>query len=245
MSGLYIRAENRGGRTVISDSRFTAPIKIAKPFYRSGHTEIMMMTASAGILEGDRYDIEITAGENAALKFTGQSYTKIFKAEICGASQRISISAEEGAKLLYMPCPVIPFGQSVFRSQTEIHLAENSRFAMCDIISCGRAAMNECFKFGSYRSRTAVYIGGKLKFLDNVRLVPEEAELSGIGFFENRTHMGMIYAYGFDIGEMPEFKGIEAAVTKAEAGVCIRAAADSADDIVHFAENVLYGFFDN
>ncbi|MGN0552357.1 MAG: urease accessory protein UreD, partial [Oscillospiraceae bacterium] len=199
MSELHLRAENNGVRTVISDSRFTSPIKIAKPFYRDDHTEVMMMTASAGILEGDRYDIGISAGKNTALKFTGQSYTKIFKAENSGASQRIDISAEEGAKLIYMPCPVIPFGQSVFSSQTEIHLADNSRFAMCDIISCGRAAMNESFKFSSYRSRTAVHIGGKLKFLDNVRLVPQEAEISGIGFFEKHTHMGMIYVYGFDV----------------------------------------------
>lgn len=245
MSELYIRAENQGGRTAISDSRFTSPIKIAKPFYRSGHTEVMMMTASAGILEGDFYDIGITAGKDTALKFTGQSYTKIFKAENSGASQRISISAEEGAKLLYMPCPVIPFGESVFSSQTEIRLAEDSRFAMCDIISCGRAAMDESFKFGSYRSRTAVYIGGKLKFLDNLRLVPEEAELSGIGFFEKHTHMGMIYIYGFDTDELPESEGVEAAATKAEAGVCIRAAADSADEIVRFAEKLLVDFFEN
>ncbi|MGN1303585.1 MAG: urease accessory protein UreD [Oscillospiraceae bacterium] len=243
MSELYLRAENNGGRTVISDSRFTSPIKIAKPFYRDDHTEVMMMTASAGILEGDRYDIGISAGKDTALKFTGQSYTKIFKAEKSGASQRIDISAEEGAKLLYMPCPVIPFGQSVFNSQTEIHLAENSRFAMCDILSCGRAAMNESFKFSSYRSRTAVYIGEKLKFLDNVRLAPEEAELSGIGFFEKHTHMGMLYVYGFDIDELPEFDRIEAAVTKAESGVCIRIAADSADEIVRFAEKALDGFF--
>lgn len=45
------------------------------------------------------------------------------------------------------------------------------------------------------------------------------------------------------MGELPEYEGIEAAATKAEAGVCIRAAADSADDIVRFAENILCGFF--
>lgn len=245
MSILKLTAENRNGRTIITDTVFTSPLKIANPFYRGGYTEVMMMAASAGILEGDRYDIGISAGKKTALKFTGQSYTKIFKAENIGASQRIEISAEEGAKLIYMPCPVIPFGQSVFSSQTEIHLAENSRFAMCDIISCGRAAMNESFKFSSYRSRTAVHIGEKLKFLDNVRLVPSEAELSGIGFFEKHTHMGMIYAYGFEVGELPDFEGVDAAFTNANVGVCIRAAADSGDEIVRFAERILYGFFDN
>ena len=80
MSRLYICAENKNGRTVITDSFFSSPIKIAKPFYYPDHTEIMMMTASAGMLDGDIYEIEIIVKENASLKFTGQSFTKIFKA---------------------------------------------------------------------------------------------------------------------------------------------------------------------
>lgn len=230
MSILKLTAENRNGRTVISQSEFTAPLKIAVPFYRDGCTEVMMMAASAGILDGDEYDIEITVKENASLKFTAQSYSKIFKADRTGAKQRVRITVESGGSLIYMPCPAIPFADSIFDSRTEIRLKSDCTFAMTDILACGRSAMKERFAFKSWRSRTAVYCDDRLCFLDNQRLVPSETELSGIGFFEGRSHTGMLYIYGKE-PNITENNRIEAAVTNACKGVCIRAAADSADEI--------------
>ena len=230
MSILRLTAEYRNGRTVIADTEFTAPLKIASPFYRDGCTEVMMMAASAGILDGDRYDIGITVKKNAHLRFTAQSYSKIFKASDSGAFQRVKIIVENGGSFVYMPCPVIPFGESVFDTRTEVMLDEGSKFIMTDILSCGRTAMKERFEFAHYRSRTAVYAADRLCFLDNQRLVPGEKDLSGTGFFEKRSHIGMLYAYGTE-PDILECNGIEAAATNAERGICIRAAADSADEI--------------
>lgn len=239
MSQLYLQTANQNGRTVIVDSFFTSPIKIAKPFYRDHYTEVMMMTASAGILEGDFYDIELKITENSSLKFTAQSYTKIFKSEKSGASQRIKIDVSDGGELVYLPCPVIPFAGSVFDSSAEIRLSKGAKFAMCDVVSCGRAAMNEKFMFTEYRSRTAVSVDGRLKFLDNIRLAPHEAELAGIGFFEGYTHQGMIYLYGYEQVSLPSSDCVEAALTQAAAGICVRMAGNSGEDISNFANQIL------
>lgn len=243
MSELSICTACVGGKTVLTDCGFTAPIKIAKPFYREDHTEVMMMAASAGLLDGDHYDIRVHVGENCALGFTGQSYTKIFRSEREGAGQDVSIRVDSGGKFLYMPCPVIPFAGSRYAAKTEVRLAPDSRFAMCDILSCGRGAMKERFLFDSYRSRTAVYVGEKLVFLDNVRLCPGETDLSGIGFFEGHTHAGVVYLYGIRPEDLPELPGVEAAVTEAAAGICVRMAADSADEIVGLAQKFTMDFF--
>lgn len=239
MSRLYLKAENLKDRTVISDCFFTAPIKIAKPFYYKNHTEIMMMAASAGILDGDFYDIELEVCENAALKFTGQSYTKLFKATNNGAEQKVKLTVKSGGKLLYFPTPVIPFCGSIFKSYTEIYLSANSKFAMLDVISCGRKAMNEEFQFKIYRSRIAVYIDNRLKFLDNQRLMPEEAKIGGMGFFEGFSHTGMMYIYGKEKFNLPECQNVEAAITNAYEGLCIRIFANSGDEIVRFANKII------
>lgn len=230
MSRLFLRTENFNGKTVISDSFFTAPIKIAKPFYCDNYTEVMMMTASAGILEGDFYDIEIHATENTSLRLTGQSYTKIFRATEKGAFQKVKITVEKNASFIYFPMPVIPYGGSIFSSFTEVYLNEGCRFAMCDIISCGRKAMNEEFLFKSYRSRTAVYVNGKMKFLDNQKLIPEETDLKDIGFFEKYSVAGMLYIYGCQNILIPQSETSEIAVTKAADGNCIRIFSNSADE---------------
>lgn len=230
MSKLFLVAAERGGRTVTERVEFSAPLKIAMPFYREKYTEIMLMAASAGLLEGDFYDIDITVRSGAFLKFTAQSYQKIFRADKVGAAQRVKITVEEGGSFLYEPLPTIPFAGSIFHSDTEVNLSEGSRFAMSDILTVGRAGSGERLKFIEYRSRTLIKLDGRAVFLDNQRLCPRESDLSGIGFFEGYTHSGYLYSYGFPIKEPPEIDG-EAAVTKAFRGECVRAVGNGAEEI--------------
>lgn len=91
---------------------------MTKPFYKSNCTEIVMMIASADILEDDFYDIQINLDNNINIKFLGQSYTKIFKSQKNGAYQRVKISLKDNSKLIYFPSPVIPFEDSIFRNDT-------------------------------------------------------------------------------------------------------------------------------
>jgi len=156
------------------------------------------MTASAGILEGDFYDIEIQVMKQASFKLTGQSYTKIFRATEKGARQKTKICVERDASFLYVPMPVIPYGGSIFSSVTEVYLDQNCRFAMCEVLSCGRKAMQEAFLFQSYRSRTAVYVNGKnaVSGSSEIRPAGDEFERYG-GFFEGYSHIGMLYLYGY------------------------------------------------
>lgn len=247
MSKLYIKAEHKGKITVISESFFTSPLKVAKPFYHENYTETMMMTASAGIMEGDFYDIQIDVAENANLKFTGQSYAKLFKAVKNGASQNVRITVGDNAHLLYCPTPIIPFEGSIFRSNTEVHLSKSSHFAMLDIVSCGRRAMNEEFSFDLYHSRNSIYIDDRLVFLDNQRLAPKEINLSEIGFFEKHTHIGMLYVYGYDIENSFETDNIQIGFSDAFCGKCIRILGNNGDDIIRISEKILggknYGLF--
>ncbi|MGN0650430.1 MAG: urease accessory protein UreD [Oscillospiraceae bacterium] len=238
MSSLYLRAEKRNERTIIAQSSFTAPLKITKPFYMDDCTKVILMAASPGMLDGDSYDISVEVNSGASLCFTGQSYTKIFRAEKQGAVQKADISVGENSFLFYRPMPVIPFEKSIFRGITSVRLCRSSKFIMYDIISCGRAAMGERFLFSLFRTRTSVFVDNRLVFLDNQRLSPEEAPLSGIGFFEGHTHAGMMYLYGFPDITAADFGEAEIAVSRAREGFCVRAAADSADEIARCFDSI-------
>lgn len=238
MSRLYLRAERQGERTVITESSFTSPLKIAVPFYRGDFTEVMMMSASAGMLEGDDYDIRIHVCEGAALKFTGQSFDKIFKCSEGGRIiRKVKINVESGGKLIYLQQPAIPFAGSRFFGETDVRLRSGSVFVIQDVLSCGRAAMNEKFGFREYRSRLSVKKEGKLVFLDNIRLSPEEINLSGTGFYEGYTHSGIMYIHGTEVPDIPE--NVNGAVTSAAAGKCVRILSDSAQDITDVFENMI------
>ena len=78
MSCLYLNIGYENGKTRLTDSYFTQPFKVAKPFEEENGIGIMVMTATAGILQGDSYDIQVKAGDRTKTVITNQSYTKIF-----------------------------------------------------------------------------------------------------------------------------------------------------------------------
>ena len=240
MSRLYLRAERQGDRTVITESQFTAPLKTAVPFYRDEFTEVMMMSASAGMLEGDEFDIRIHVCQGASLKVSGQSFDKLFKCSENGITRRVKINVESGAQLIYMQPPAIPFACSRFSGETDVRLRSDSVFVIQDVLSCGRTAMEEYFMFSEFRSRLSVKRDGRLVFLDNVRLSPGEINLKGTGFFEGHTHSGMMYAYGTELKDVPE--GMDAAVTDAAAGKCVRMLSESSQSITDVFESMIMCF---
>lgn len=239
MSRLSVELKYSNGRTVVSDSYFSAPFKLVSPFYDEDYAKLMIMTASAGIMKGDFYDINIHSLPDTNALITDQSYAKIFNTRDGFAAQRLNIELEENAELIWIPKPVIPFENSSFKADAAISIKENSKLVISEILSCGRIGMGESFKFSFYKSRTAVSIGGKPVFLDNTRLCNGEADFSGIGFFENFTHIGFIYFHGYEKPEIISNKEISAFVTQAKCGYVVRLMGNSADKLYKYAVDLV------
>jgi len=256
-SQLNLRMENKNEKTIMSDCFFTSPYKIAKPFYKEGalpkdsYTEIMIMCASPGVLSGDTYNMRFDLSENTKTIITEQSYRKLYNSSVT-SKQNTGIQLGENAALYYIPYPVIPFAGSRFNSRTEIKLHCSSKLIFADILTCGRQGMGEQFAFKELTSRTAVYIEEKLIFLDNNYMVRDGCEdnidFSGTGFFEGYTCMGVFFLYGFD-GILLEFgdisEGIEAAVSKSQAGLTVRMLGKSANELYNYANNKFLPLLEN
>jgi urease accessory protein len=239
MGKLYIETAYENGKTVVKDSFFTSPFKITKPLQTGDMAEIMIMQASAGILEGDEHEIELKIHSGSRVAVTGQSYTKLFKMENGKARQNVKITVEKDGFLCYLPCPVIPFCESEFIGTNEIYLEKGARFVMQDIFACGRYGMGEKFGFRKYHSRTQVYENGKIVFADNTRLVPSEFDISGTGYFEGYTHQGLAYFYGFEKINAPDSDNVIAAVTQAKKGQLLRVLGNSSDETEQYLKNVI------
>ena len=245
LSELSISTVFQNGKTLMSDCFFTSPFKVAKPFYRdNGYTEIMVMCASPGILEGDQYDIRLDMSDNTKTIISEQSYRKLYNTGDGFSRQNTRIHAGENAALYYVPYPVIPFAGSRFYSRTDIDLRPSSKLIFGEIFTCGRDGMGEQFAFSEFSSRTAVSVDGRPVFLDNSLLLGKAAlrgddvDFSGLGFFEGHSCQGVFFLYGFDDVSLSEREGIQAAVSKAPAGFTIRALADSANKMYLFAGNL-------
>ncbi|HML47941.1 MAG TPA: urease accessory protein UreD [Clostridia bacterium] len=233
MSELYLRTAQRNGQTIIEDQSFTAPLKIAKPFYRDTHTEVMLMCASPGLLEGDRYHMRLEMGDNTRTAITTQSYQKLFRTQTGFSAQDLDIAVGERAALAYLPLPVIPFAGSRFVGRTDVGLKRTSKLFFCDIVQAGR--VGELYAFSEYSSRVRISIEGRPVFLDHTRLAPAEAAVEGIGFFEGHACQGFLYLYGFDPPNLPECMHLQHACSKAREGYSIRILGNSGDGLHRFA----------
>lgn len=200
-STLKLRAQRGQGKTIIADLSFTAPFKVMQPFYPpSGVMEVMLLSASAGLMEGDRQEITLDVSPGAAMAFKSQAYDKIHRMPGGGqAARQTQITLGAGGFLDYTPQPVIPFARSAFENTLEVDLAPESRFILREVIACGRAARGEAFDYRYFHSNTEVRREGRLIYRDNIRFEPEAFELLGIGLYEGYTHMGALTLFGIPV----------------------------------------------
>lgn len=239
MSCLYLNIDCQNGKTILTDSYFTQPFKVAKPFEDENGIGIMIMTATAGILQGDSYDIQVKANDQTKTVITNQSYTKIFNTREGEASQTVKLQVQGRGELAWMMQPVIPFHNSAFTIMTEVTLSEQAAFYFVDILACGRVGMGEKFAFRKYHGRILVKNEtGKVLYLDNVRMYTENQDYSGLGYFEGYTHMGSIYLYGYHKPILKQADGVLTAITEAKKGYVVRLMGNSADRLYRYGMEV-------
>ena len=81
-----------------------------------------IISPSGGILQGDRYRIDITLSNNAFAHVTTQSATRIYKMERNFATQMVNVVVEEGSHFEYIPDQIIPFRNSRFYQAVELNV---------------------------------------------------------------------------------------------------------------------------
>ena len=249
-SEVRLETELRDGKVVLSDVFFTAPFKVMLPFYlREDYMQVMVLSASAGIMEGDvqKFDIHVNSG--TSMEYLSQAYEKIHKMKEGMARRETKIVVEPDAFLKYAPLPTIPFKDSAFENHLEIELKEKTSCLLFqEILSCGRAACGEAFAYRFYHNHVAVREEGNLIYLDNTRYDPEFFEMSGIGMYEGYTHLLNLVFFNIEKSEswisavrelMDETPDIEGGVTRLTSGdVAVRILGKGSEPLLKISEKI-------
>ena len=249
VSHCMVKARGIGNKTRIVSLSYTAPFKVMRPFYREGRASVIVMMASAGILDGDRFLQNYEVSDGGDLTITDQGYSKAFASRGSGSSQHVLLSAGEGSTLRYMPHPLIPFPASFHRTETTVHLRKGSRLILSDIVACGRSRRGERFLMENYRNHLEIYQGDELIFWDTTILDPHRINYESEAFFGGYSHMGSLFLYWEEREEelAEQIRGLafdgRAGVSLSRKGVLVRALADSGDSIYEYFEQISR-FFD-
>lgn len=194
---IKINVEREGHRSLLKESYHNAPYKLTH--YGSpraqDHLEMIIMSASPGIMDKDSLVIDVHVKENAYLKLFTQSFNKLHPMKE-GASQETNVLLDKDSVFNYVPHPVTPFKDSIFKTVNTIHVNGGATLIWGDIISAGRVHRDEVFAFRKLHSTTRIYQDGKLLVTDNQCLLPKEQPIADLLFFEGYTHQATLFYCG-------------------------------------------------
>ncbi len=130
----------------------------------------VFVNTAGGIAGGDRFDVAISAAEGARLTVTTAAAEKVYRATAAPARLEISLKAESGAHLAWLPQETILFDRARICRHIDIDLAETSSLLLCEIVVFGRTAMGERMQHGEFVDHWRLRRGGRLVFAETVRL---------------------------------------------------------------------------
>jgi urease accessory protein len=130
----------------------------------------VFVNTAGGIAGGDRFEFDIAAGDGSRLTATTAAAEKIYRAQGPAAQVSITLKAEAGSHLAWLPQETILFDQARALRKIDIDLAATASLLLCEIVVFGRAAMGEKMLSGSFIDRWRLRRGGRLVLAETVRL---------------------------------------------------------------------------
>jgi urease accessory protein len=236
-------------KTVIREQYCKVPLFIQRAMYLEETLPAMayvyIISPSGGILQGDRYRIDITLSNNAFAHVTTQSATRIYKMERNFATQMVNVVVEEGSYFEYIPDQIIPFRNSRFYQAVELNVHDNATMIYSEMLVPGRVASGESFEYDiCYIKTIARNQVGKLRFMDVVKLEPKKEDLRVEGILGKFDVVGTVYIitrefYIKDLQQEINAKiaGLEgalsggASILPAKQGIIVRILGKSAGDV--------------
>lgn len=199
ISKVKIKTLNKNGKTILDDVYFTSPFKVAPPFYKSDDfIKVIIMSSSAGTMDGDIQEYDIILGDNTKMELTSQSFEKIHPMVENEAKRNCDIYIGKNSLLIYNLLPTIPFRDSAFKSKINIKLEDSSsKLIFIDIVNCGRVAHGEKFKYKYYKSYVDIECENKLMYVDNSNYSPREMDIENFGMYEGYTHFANMLIANF------------------------------------------------
>ena len=166
-----------GGMTRIARHYQRVPLHVYRPIYlderRPDMAFLFVQQFGEGLVQGDRYRIDIDCGPGSATHITTQAATNIYGARQNFATQLVNLRVGAGAVLEYLPDPMVPFRGARLFQRTSVTADPQATVILGETLLPGRIAHGEAHLYDLYWGETeARRPDGSLLFADRLRLSP-------------------------------------------------------------------------
>jgi len=200
IGALILRLEQdlERGKTVVKEQYSKVPLYTQRALYLEESLPSMaymyIISPSGGILQGDRYRMDITLKNNACAHITTQGATRIYRMEKNYATQIVNVVVDDSCYFEFIPDQIIPYRDSRFYQKVDLKVHDNATMVYAEIIVPGRVASRESFEYDiCYMKALARNQNRMLRFIDVAVLEPKKRVLKTLGILENFDVVGNMY----------------------------------------------------
>jgi urease accessory protein len=196
---LELSVAPRAGATRVTREYQRAPLYIYRPVYldacRPDMAFVYVLQAGDGLVQGDRYHVDVHCDSGSALHLTTQTATNVFAAQNNLAAQVLNLRVAAGAVLEYLPDPVVPFRASRLFQRISVTIDPTATAILGETLLPGRVARGEAHDYDLYWTETeARRPDGELLFADVLRFRPGLGEkLNSLGLLGGNDVVGTLY----------------------------------------------------
>ena len=183
---VALALERRAGRTRLTHCRTRPPLLVQQALYPDEAVPdmayVFLANPTGGLLQNDRHRIAVSVSADARAHVTTQSATKVYAMPEGSAEQRVRLHVEPGGYLEYLPDPLIPYREASLEQSIEITCGPGGALLFSDVITPGRVAMGESFRFRKISNRVTVRgQSGRPAYREAFDLDPGAGNLTGVG----------------------------------------------------------------
>ena len=200
VGALVLRLEHDPDRqkTVAKEQYSKVPLYTQRVLYLEESLPSMaymyIMSPSGGILQGDRYRMDITLKNDAFFHLTTQGATRLYRMDKNYATQIVNITVGEGCYFEYIPDQIIPYRNSRFYQEVTLNTHDNSTMVYSEMLVPGRVGSGESFEYDiCYLKTNAKNQNGELRFIDIAMLEPKKKSIKNFGVLEGFDVVGTVY----------------------------------------------------
>jgi urease accessory protein len=200
IGALTLRLEQNveNDKTVVKEQYSKVPLFTQRALYLEESIPSMaymyIISPSGGILQGDRYRMDITLKNNACAHITTQGATRIYRMEKNYATQIVNIIVDDGCYFEFVPDQIIPYRDSRFYQKVNLNIHDNATMMYAEMIVPGRVASGESFEYDiCYMKALAKNQNNVLRLIDVAVLEPKKRSLNILGILGNFSVIGNMY----------------------------------------------------
>ena len=244
---LEMQHDSHKQKTVITKKRTQVPLYVQKALHYDldypSMAHLFVLSPSGGILQGDRYRMDVELKNNAICHITTQGATRIYKMESNFATHLVSLNLKNNSYLEFIPEQLIPYKNSRYYQKINLNVDKSSTLVYSEIIVPGRVAMGELFDYDICYLKSSGRDGNQILFNDSCILEPKKHEITIPSILGNNTILATVYIItnkentenlkdkiNSDFQTNDELKG-GFSVLPNDSGMCVRILGNSSEEI--------------